>query len=104
MDRATRWFGRVGFILVNTGTHARTQVMNATKVHKKASVTMRIAAFHSTNFEFIDSIEFSMDPLSEDQEYSLTWAIGDRHVKLDVGIARNIVSSSTLNHGPWSAN
>ncbi len=79
------------------------EVMNATRAQKKSSVTMRIAAFHATSFAFIDAIEFSLDPVCEQQEYSLTWAVENRHVMIDVGIARNIVSSSTLNHNAWSS-
>jgi len=42
--------------------------MNATSTHKKSSVTMRIAAYHAKSFEFIDTIEFSMEPVNEEQE------------------------------------
>ena len=45
------------------------QVMNATQAHKKTGVLMRIAAYHAKNFEFIDTIEFSLEPVCEQQEY-----------------------------------
>lgn len=50
--------------------------MNATQAHKKTGVLMRIAAYHAKNFEFIDTIEFSMEPVSEQQEYVSSFFFG----------------------------